>query len=49
MYIAGQGGSPNNVFRIRQQDPPGQFCISNYDLPVLTASVKASFFSSSTA
>ena len=31
--------SGNNVFRIRQQDPPGQFCIPQYDLPVLTAEV----------
>src|SRR5262249_52456057 len=39
MYVAGQGGNPNTVFRIRQQDPPGVFCISQYDLPVLTANV----------
>ena len=36
MYVMGQG-SGNNVFRIRQQDPPAPFCTPQYDLPVLTA------------
>ena len=35
-------GSPN-VWRIRQTDPPGQFCIPRYNLPVLTAHVEDDF------
>ena len=42
VYVAGQG-SGDNVFRIRQTDPPGQFCIPQYDLPVLTAHVDDNF------
>ena len=42
VYVAGQG-SGTNVFRIRQTDPPGQFCIPQYDLPVLTAHVEDDF------
>ena len=42
VYVAGQG-SGTNVFRIRQPDPPGQFCIPRYDLPVLTAHVDDDF------
>ena len=44
VYVAGQGQTQGNtVFHIRQTDPPGQFCIPQFDLPVLTAQVEDDF------
>jgi len=42
LYVAGQG-SGNNVFRIRQQDPPPPDCAPKFPLPVLTAHVEDNF------
>jgi len=42
LYVAGQG-SGNNVFRIRQLDPPPPDCAPKFPLPVLTAHVEDGF------
>ena len=42
VFVTSQTGNPT-VFRIRQTDPPGQFCIPQYNLPVLTAHVEDDF------
>lgn len=42
LYVAGQG-SGNNVFRIRQVDPPPPDCAPKFPLPVLTAHVEDDF------